>query len=255
MISHKHADRRPAAPSTDTGNPGDGVRARRRGQFGLAVALGVSAAVMAGCAADSRQPPRPAQTPATPTTDAQVIWNPYDHLPKVPSFRLTSTDVRDGEPMPRAQRSGVLGNRDGQDLSPHLSWSRFPKDTKSFAVTVYDADAATGSGFWHWAVADLPASTTSLPTGAGAEHSTRLPKGAYQLPNDARMTRYLGAAPPAGSGRHHYYIVVYALDVKSVKPLGVDNDSTPALLGANLSSHTLARAVIVPWAKARTDSE
>ncbi|MBP8534073.1 YbhB/YbcL family Raf kinase inhibitor-like protein [Streptomyces sp. MK37H] len=193
-------------------------------------------------------------TSPTPTTDAQPTGTPYDRLPKVPSFRLTSTDVRDGERLPQAQYSGIL-KAGGNDTSPQLSWSRFPKDTQSFAVTVYDADAATGSGFWHWAVADLPASTTSLPTGAGAKNSTRLPQGAYQLPNDARMTRYLGAAPPAGSGRHHYYIVVYALDVKSVKPLGVDNDATPALLGANLSSHTLARAVIVPWAEARTDSE
>ncbi|MBP8534074.1 YbhB/YbcL family Raf kinase inhibitor-like protein [Streptomyces sp. MK37H] len=205
--------------------------------------------MLAGCAASSRQPARPAQTPATPTTDAQVIWNPYDHLPKVPSFRLTSTDVRDGEPMPRAQRSGVLGNRDGQDLSPQLSWSRFPKGTQSFVVTMYNPTAPTASGFWHWAVANLPASTTHLPTGAGAENSTRLPQGAYQLPNEARRARYLGPSPPAGSGRHRYYIVVHALDVASVESLGVSRDSTPGFLGYNLFRHTLARAVIAPWAQ------
>ncbi|BCB74753.1 YbhB/YbcL family Raf kinase inhibitor-like protein [Phytohabitans flavus] len=167
---------------------------------------------------------------------------PYDDIAKVPAFTVTSTDVSDGEEMTLAQASGVFG-AGGSDISPQLSWSGFPEATKSFVVTVYDPTAPTGSGFWHWVVADIPASVTSLPADAGAE-GAQLPGGSWQVANDARLRRYIGAAPPPGSGRHHYYIAVHALDVES---LGVDKESTPAFVGFNMASHTLARAVITPW--------
>lgn len=168
--------------------------------------------------------------------------NPYDLIAKVPTFEVTSNDVRDGEKFDMPQVSGILG-AGGQDISPHLSWSGFPPETKSFAVTVYDPTAPTGSGFWHWVVADIPASVTELATGAGDENGG-LPDGAWQLKNDAGVARYIGAAPPAGSGKHDYYIAVHALDVES---LGLDKDATPAFLGFNMSGHTIARAVITPW--------
>jgi Raf kinase inhibitor-like YbhB/YbcL family protein len=106
---------------------------------------------------------------------------------------------------------------------------------------MYDPTAPTGSGFWHWAVADIPADVTGLPTGAGDESGSRLPGTTWQLLNDASMRRYLGAAPPPGSGEHVYYIAVHAMDVAS---LGLDRNANPAFLGFNLSMHTLARAVI-----------
>jgi Raf kinase inhibitor-like YbhB/YbcL family protein len=168
---------------------------------------------------------------------------PYDAIAKVPSFEVTSTDVTDGERLPIAAVSGIFG-AGGSDTSPQLSWSGFPEGTKSFVVTVYDPTAPTASGFWHWAVADIPASTTSLPTGAGDDADGGLPPGAWQLKNDASLARYLGAAPPAGSGRHDYFIAVHAVDVES---LGIDHGATPAFLAFNLSGHTLARAVITPW--------
>lgn len=168
--------------------------------------------------------------------------NPYDLIAKVPAFEVTSNDVRDGEKFDMPQVSGILG-AGGQDISPHLSWSGFPPETKSFAVTVYDPTAPTGSGFWHWVVADIPASVTELATGAGDENGG-LPDGAWQLKGDAGVARYIGAAPPAGSGKHNYYIAVHALDVES---LGLDKGATPAFLGFNMSGHTLARAVITPW--------
>jgi Raf kinase inhibitor-like YbhB/YbcL family protein len=168
--------------------------------------------------------------------------NPYEALPSVASFTLTSTDVRDGEPMPVAQLSGVFG-AGGQDVSPQLSWSGFPANTRGFVITMYDPDAPTASGFWHWAVANIPASVTSLPTGAGADDGAKLPPGAFQLPNDARLKRYIGAAPPPGSGKHRYYIVVHAIDVESLQ---VPPDATPALLGFNLLGHTLGRAILTP---------
>ena len=167
--------------------------------------------------------------------------NPYDFLPPVPDFRVTSTDCAGGQPLSTAHVSGVLG-AGGKDRSPQLSWSGFPEGTRSFAVTVFDPDAPTASGFWHWAVANIPASVTDLPHGAGDEDEPELPEGAVQLRNDAGFAGYVGAAPPAGHGRHRYFIVVHAVDTEA---LDVTPDTTPAVLGFNLFSHTLARATLV----------
>jgi len=169
--------------------------------------------------------------------------NPYDELPQLPTFQLTSDDVAEGEELQQPQLSGLFG-AGGEDVSPQLSWSGFPDGTRSFAVTCYDPEAPTGSGFWHWAVVDVPASVTELPRGAGDEEGSGLPPGAFQLRHDGGFRRYIGAAPPPGHGRHHYYFVVHAVDVDS---LGIDKDATPAFLGFNLFSHSLARAMIVGW--------
>lgn len=168
---------------------------------------------------------------------------PYDQIAAVPAFNVTSTDVKDGEVFPSAQVSGIFG-AGGFDTSPQLSWTGFPEETKSFAVTVYDPTAPTGSGFWHWAVANIPANVTELATGAGDGEESSLPEGALQLANDASLKRYLGAAPPAGSGKHNYFIAVHAVDVEK---LDLPENATPAFLAFNLSGHTLARAVMAPW--------
>jgi len=173
--------------------------------------------------------------------------NPYDQIAPVPAFSLSSTDVKDGEELPLAQVSGIFG-AGGTDTSPQLSWSGFPSQTRSFAVTVYDPTAPTASGFWHWAVADIPASTTELSADAGNGQGASLPAGALQLANDASLKRFLGAAPPAGSGKHNYYIAVHAVDVEK---LDLPENATPAFLGFNLSGHTIARAVITPWWEAK----
>ena len=167
--------------------------------------------------------------------------NPYDFLPQVPSFSVTSNDCTDGETLPMPHVSGVMG-AGGEDRSPHLSWSGFPEGTKSFAVTVYDPDAPTASGFWHWAVANIPASVTELPSGAGDKDAPRLPDGRVQLRNDGGFAGYVGAAPPSGHGAHRYFVVVHAVDTET---LDVDADTTPAVLGFNLFFHTLARATLV----------
>ncbi len=164
--------------------------------------------------------------------------SPYDNLPKLPTFTLTSESVTDGQPLANDQVSGIMG-AGGSDVSPQLSWSGFPAETKSFAVTVYDPDAPTASGFWHWAVADLPATVTELPAGAG--DGGELPGGAVTLTNDASLKRYLGAAPPAGHGPHRYYIAVHALPVESLE---LPEGATPAYLGFNLFGQAIARAVI-----------
>jgi Raf kinase inhibitor-like YbhB/YbcL family protein len=173
-------------------------------------------------------------------------YNPYDQLPQVPSFQLTSDDVRDGEKLDMPQVSGVFG-AGGEDVSPQLAWSGFPDGTRSFAITCYDPEAPTASGFWHWAVVDVPAGVTELPRDAGDDDGSGLPPSAFQLRNDSGMRRFIGAAPPAGHGRHHYYFAVHAVDIES---LGIDADATPAFLGFNLFSHTLARGMIVAWYEA-----
>jgi Raf kinase inhibitor-like YbhB/YbcL family protein len=172
--------------------------------------------------------------------------DPFARLPEVPSFTVTSSTVADGAGWGPEQYSGLFGVPGGQDISPQLSWSGAPSETKGYAVTVYDPDAPTGSGFWHWSVADLPASVTSLPAGAGDENGSGLPDGAFQLRNDAGSARFIGAAPPAGHGPHRYFVVVHALDVESI---GVPADASPAFLGFNISSHILARAVLVASAE------
>jgi Raf kinase inhibitor-like YbhB/YbcL family protein len=179
--------------------------------------------------------------------------DPFARLPVVPSFTVTSTDVTDGQPLPPAQMSGIFKVPGGKDLSPQLSWSGAPAETKSYTVTMYDPDAPSGSGFWHWAVADIPAPVTGLPTGAGDGTGEHVPAGALHLPNDVRLARFIGAGPPPGDGRHRYVIVVQALGIEKVGQLQlqVQADSTPAWLGfsINISGHLLGRAVITPWAE------
>ncbi|HEY1824424.1 MAG TPA: YbhB/YbcL family Raf kinase inhibitor-like protein [Acidimicrobiales bacterium] len=167
--------------------------------------------------------------------------DPYAELPAVALFRVTSADLRDGEALAMAQVSGLMG-AGGEDVSPQISWDGFPAETKSFAVTVYDPDAPTASGFWHWSVVNIPVATTSLAAGAGDEEGSGLPEGAIQFQNDASLKRYVGAAPPAGHGVHHYYVVVHALDVDSLE---IPENATPAYVGFNLFAHALARAILV----------
>ncbi|PPH09259.1 YbhB/YbcL family Raf kinase inhibitor-like protein [Rathayibacter sp. AY1H3] len=167
-------------------------------------------------------------------------YDPYARLGEVPTFALESDDIADGAPLSARHYGEGSG---GEDVSPHLRWSGAPAETKSFAVTVFDPDAPTGSGFWHWAVYNLPADTTELPTGAGAAGFGLLPAGAQTLPNEMRLRQFVGAAPP--DREHRYFFVVHALDVES---LDLDPESTPAILGFNAHFHTLARAQIVATA-------
>lgn len=169
------------------------------------------------------------------------VPDPYDFLPQVPSFTVTSEDITDGGQLAKAQVSGIMG-AGGEDVSPQLSWSGFPETTKSFAVTVYDPNAPTAGGFWHWAVYNIPASVTSLPSGAGGDDGG-LPDGAVTLTGDGGAARYIGAAPPPGHGEHHYHTVVHAVDVES---LDLPDNASPGFLGFNLFSHTLGRATLVP---------
>lgn len=176
------------------------------------------------------------------------MTSPYDAMPAVPEFTVISKDVTDGGPLPVAHFAAMSGAGGAADRSPQLSWEGFPAATRSFVVTMYDADAPTPSGLWHWAVADIPARAASLDAGVGTPGSSRLPDGAFHVSNDLRQTAYVGAAPPPGTGKHRYYIAVNALDIPSVAALGITPESTPAGLSFFILQHTLARAVLVPWA-------
>ena len=165
-------------------------------------------------------------------------YDPYSFLPELPSFTLTSKSITDGQPLDNAQVSGIFG-AGGEDVSPQLSWSGFPEETRSFAVTVYDPDAPTASGFWHWAVANLPATVTDLRAGIG--DGSLLPGEALTLVNDAGLRRFLGAAPPAGHGPHRYIVAVHAVGVEKLE---LTEDASPAFLGFNLFMNAIARATI-----------
>ena len=169
--------------------------------------------------------------------DRPVAPDPYELMPATASFAVTSTDVRPGELMADTY-AFAAGN-----TSPQLSWSGYPDGTKSFVVSCFDPDAPIPSGFWHWVMANIPASVTSLPTGAGAGDGAGVPAGAVQLRNDFGTMGYGGAAPPTGDRPHRYYFVVHAVDLDA---LPVDESTSPAVVGFNLAFHTVARAILVP---------
>jgi Raf kinase inhibitor-like YbhB/YbcL family protein len=145
------------------------------------------------------------------------------------TFTLSSNDITDGGVLPDAQVQ-AKGNR-----SPHLKWSDAPEGTKSYAVTCYDPDAPTGSGFWHWTVANIPADVTELPAGGP------VPAGAVEGRTDFGEPGYGGAAPPPGHGPHRYIFTVFAVDTDK---LDVTPDNSGAVFGFNLHFHTLAKASI-----------
>lgn len=159
---------------------------------------------------------------------------PHDFLPPVPSFAVSSDTVTPDAPLPELHVQAA-GN-----TSPQLSWSGFPDGTKSFAVTAFDPDAPTGSGFWHWVLFDIPASVTSLPAGAGSGEG--LPAGAVHARNDYGSKDFGGAAPPPGDGPHRYVFTVYAVDVEH---LDATADSPPAVVGFNLRFHAIGRANLI----------
>ena len=154
---------------------------------------------------------------------------------------LTSADLKEGATISNEQVLKGYGC-DGGNLSPALSWSGAPPGTRSFAVSIFDPDAPTGSGWWHWVVFNIPAGTTSLPKGAGDANKKLMPKGAIQGRNDFGTDGYGGPCPPAGDKPHHYQITVFAVDVDKLPH--AKNDAASARVSSDLRSHTLAKATL-----------
>jgi Raf kinase inhibitor-like YbhB/YbcL family protein len=127
-----------------------------------------------------------------------------------PGFHVASAALHDGDTLPLAQVYKGSGC-DGGNRSPALTWSGAPRGTRGYAVAMFDPDAPTGHGWWHWLAYDLPARTISLPEGAGHANGAALPAGARQARNDFGVVGYGGACPPAGDKPHRYVITVYAL--------------------------------------------
>ncbi len=127
----------------------------------------------------------------------------------------------------------------GENVSLPLEWSGVPADAQSLAITMYDPDAPTGSGFWHWLAVNLPPSTTELTEGAGAVGDASLPDGAVHARGDAGVASYFGPCPPAGDTPHHYVVTIFAVDTDK---LDVSNETSGAVVGFMLHFHTLEKA-------------
>ena len=139
------------------------------------------------------------------------------------AFQVTSNEIKTGEQLTTSHVFSGFGC-EGGNTSPSLTWSGVPEGTKSFAVTVYDPDAPTGSGWWHWTVVNIPATVTYLPVDAGRRDGTKLPTGAVQ-------------------GRNHYQFKVWALKTEKIP---VDSNSSGALVGYMLNANKIATAEITP---------
>ncbi len=154
------------------------------------------------------------------------------------AMTVTSAEIKSGGKIPDEQVANLFGCK-SPNVSPSLAWTGAPKGTKSFAISMYDPDAPTGSGFWHWWVVNIPADTTSLPKGAAG--GTGMPAGATQGRNDFSINTYGGPCPPPGNP-HHYHITVYALDTDKID---IDANTSPAVIGFMTHAHTLAKAELI----------
>lgn len=130
----------------------------------------------------------------------------------------------------------------GENVSPSLSWKDAPKETKSFAITIYDPDAPTGSGWWHWVVFNIPKTATGVASGASALKT--LPKGSVESATNYGTSGFGGACPPKGDKDHRYVITLYALNVDK---LDLDANANPAYVGFNLNAHALQKSSIVSY--------
>ena len=153
------------------------------------------------------------------------------------TFTLTSENLEG-----QATAQEVFSGCGGINKSPQLSWENAPEGTKSFAIIMYDPDAPTGSGWWHWLVVNLPANTNSLPINAGDPAAKLLPEGVVQTRTDYGTVGYGGPCPPEGHGLHQYMITVHALKTDR---LDIKSDAIPATVGYQVNANTIGKASLV----------
>lgn len=153
-------------------------------------------------------------------------------------FTLESAELKPGKPVPERHVFKGFGC-EGGNVSPSLAWKGAPKEARSFAVTVYDPDAPTGSGWWHWVVFNLPADTAALAAGAGDPAAGKAPKGAVQSRTDFGRPGWGGPCPPKGDKPHRYVFTVHALKVDK---LDLDENATAALVGFMINANRIGKA-------------
>lgn len=175
------------------------------------------------------------------TTFQTVLDTAQQTLVGSSNFTLTSQDI--GGQLTLRHAYDAAG---GQNISPQLSWTNRPLGTKSFALTMHDVDAPTGSGWWHWLVFDIPNSVEGMLSNAGDPEQNLLPGGVIQLKNDYGEVGYGGPCPPEGHGFHQYIFTVYALGVDK---LGLDDTASAAAVGFHLRANTIEKASIVAYYK------
>jgi len=176
--------------------------------------------------------------------DERAGGTPAVQLPsstRLGGITLTSHEISPGATIQNEHVYRGFGCN-GANISPELRWSDAPSGTKSFAVTLYDPDAPTGSGWWHWMIINIPVTSTFLPRNAGDPKMGLAPPGSIQIRTDFGAAGYGGPCPPKGSKPHRYVFTVFAVDVDKVP---VDETSSAALVGFNLNSHTLAKATLI----------
>jgi len=159
-------------------------------------------------------------------------------------MQLTSSSFKDGDylSMDHVLAAEFGFGCSGGNQSPHLAWSGAPEGTKSFALTCYDPDAPTGSGFWHWVVVNIPVGVTELALDAGNLRSGKLPAGALQTRTDLGQTGYIGPCPPQGDHPHRYVFTIFAVGTEALQ---VTADTSAAVVGFQLHFNTLAKAELM----------
>ena len=159
-------------------------------------------------------------------------------------MQLTSNSFNDGDylAMDHVLSAAYGFGCSGGNTSPHLAWSGAPADTRSFALTCFDPDAPTGSGFWHWVVVNIPAGVQELALGAGNPKSGKLPAGALQVRTDFGAPGYGGPCPPQGDHPHRYLFTIFAVGAPSLQ---VTADTSAAVVGFQLHFNTLAKAELM----------
>lgn len=153
-------------------------------------------------------------------------------------FKLTSSSIKADGRLTEMQVADSYGCT-GKNLSPALTWTNAPKTAKSYAITVYDPDAPTGSGWWHWIVYNIPAKTTHLGLGAGTESSVTLPEGAVQGRTDGGNHSFGGACPPKGDKPHRYIFTIHALSTEKIE---LPADASAAMVGFMIHNNLIAKA-------------
>jgi Raf kinase inhibitor-like YbhB/YbcL family protein len=152
------------------------------------------------------------------------------------AMEIKSSTVKEGDMIGMDQVFNSFGCT-GKNVSPDVQWSGAPEGTKAYALTMYDPDAPTGSGWWHWVVVNIPATAKEIPAGAGSGKA-KMPAGSMQTRTDFGKAGYGGPCPPAGDKPHHYVFTIYALKDK----LPVKSDATAALVGFQIHANKIAEA-------------